>query len=155
MPCGALPSALKWAEATLNSHCNYEAPMIWLFDSLRHLTVTCTVIRAIMEALSTSETSISFYQTTWCNIPEDSRLHTRHRENQKSYKRKCLPARFSWREVDLTAPKASFSDDGNEASVELAVCRMVISWLKKDLHDGVRKNKTFYGRELLCNWPGL
>jgi hypothetical protein len=28
-----------------------------------------------MEAVSTSETSITFNQTTWCNIPEDSRLH--------------------------------------------------------------------------------
>jgi hypothetical protein len=41
MPCGALPSALKWKEAASNTYCNYEAPMVWSFDSLRHLTVMC------------------------------------------------------------------------------------------------------------------
>jgi hypothetical protein len=35
------------------------------------------------EAASTSETSVNFYQTTWRNIPEDSYLHTRRRENLK------------------------------------------------------------------------
>jgi hypothetical protein len=38
-----------------------------------------------MEAASTTETSGNFYQTTWRNIPEDSNLHTRHRENLKSH----------------------------------------------------------------------
>jgi hypothetical protein len=28
---------------------------------------------------------INFYQTVLCNIPEDSRLHTRRRENLKSH----------------------------------------------------------------------
>jgi hypothetical protein len=37
----------------------------------------------MMEAASTSETSVSFYQTTQRNIPEDS-LHFRRRENLKS-----------------------------------------------------------------------
>jgi hypothetical protein len=41
MPRGALPSALKWTEAASNSCCNCEAPMVWSFDTLRHLTVTC------------------------------------------------------------------------------------------------------------------
>jgi hypothetical protein len=41
MPCGALPYALKWMEAASNMYCSYEAPMIWSFDSLHHLTVTC------------------------------------------------------------------------------------------------------------------
>jgi hypothetical protein len=38
----------------------------------------------MMEAVSTSETSVSFYQTTRRNIPEYSHFHTRHRENLKS-----------------------------------------------------------------------
>jgi hypothetical protein len=38
----------------------------------------------MMEAASTSETLVNFYQTTWCYNPEDSHLHTRH-ENLKSY----------------------------------------------------------------------
>jgi hypothetical protein len=39
----------------------------------------------MMEAASTSETSESFYQTTWRNIPEDSHLHTRRCEILKSH----------------------------------------------------------------------
>jgi hypothetical protein len=38
-----------------------------------------------MEAASTSETSINFYQATRRNIPEDSKLNTRRRENLKSH----------------------------------------------------------------------
>jgi hypothetical protein len=37
-----------------------------------------------MEAASTSETSVNFYQTARRNIPEDSYLHTRRRKNLKS-----------------------------------------------------------------------
>jgi hypothetical protein len=39
----------------------------------------------MMEAASTSETSVNFYQTTRRNNPEDSHLHTRRRENIKSH----------------------------------------------------------------------
>jgi hypothetical protein len=39
----------------------------------------------MMEAASTSETSVNFYQTTWRNNSEDSHLHTRHCENLKSH----------------------------------------------------------------------
>jgi hypothetical protein len=38
----------------------------------------------MMEAVITSETSVNFYETTRRNIPEDSHLHTRRRENLKS-----------------------------------------------------------------------
>jgi hypothetical protein len=38
----------------------------------------------MMEAVSTSDTLVRFYKTTWYNIPEDSYLHTRHSENLKS-----------------------------------------------------------------------
>jgi hypothetical protein len=38
-----------------------------------------------MEAANTSETSVNIYQTTRCNIPEDSHLHSRRRENLKSH----------------------------------------------------------------------
>jgi hypothetical protein len=43
------------------------------------------VIALLYEAVSTSETSVNFYHTTQRNIPEDSHLHTRRRENLKSY----------------------------------------------------------------------
>jgi hypothetical protein len=42
------------------------------------------IIALMMEAASTPETSVSFYQTTRRNNPEDSHLHTRRRENLKS-----------------------------------------------------------------------
>jgi hypothetical protein len=38
-----------------------------------------------MEAVSFSETSVSIYQTTRCNIPEDSHYHARHLEDLKSH----------------------------------------------------------------------
>jgi hypothetical protein len=40
-------------------------------------------IDLMMEAASTSETSVNFYQTTWRNNPKDSHRHTRRRENLK------------------------------------------------------------------------
>jgi hypothetical protein len=39
-----------------------------------------------MIALSTSETSVNFYQTTRRNDPEQKNLHTRRRENLKTHK---------------------------------------------------------------------
>jgi hypothetical protein len=39
--------------------------------------------RLVMEAADTPETSVNFYQTTRCNNPEDSHLHTRRLENLK------------------------------------------------------------------------
>jgi hypothetical protein len=44
-----------------------------------------TVFRVMVEAVCTSETSVNFYQTTRRNIPEDSHLYTRRRENLKSH----------------------------------------------------------------------
>jgi hypothetical protein len=41
-------------------------------------------IALMMEAASTSETSLNFYQTTRRYNPEDGHLHTRIRENLKS-----------------------------------------------------------------------
>jgi hypothetical protein len=38
----------------------------------------------MMETVSSSETWANIYQTTRRNIPEDSHLHTRRRENLKS-----------------------------------------------------------------------
>jgi hypothetical protein len=37
---------------------------------------TPSIIALMMEEASTSETSLDFYQTTRCNIPEDSQLHS-------------------------------------------------------------------------------
>jgi hypothetical protein len=48
------------------------------------MAVFCA-IALMMEAASTSETSVNFYQTTRRNNPEDSHLYTRRRENLKSH----------------------------------------------------------------------
>jgi hypothetical protein len=42
----------------------------------------------MLKAASTSETSVNFYQITWRYNPENN-LHTRRRENLKSYKVQC------------------------------------------------------------------
>jgi hypothetical protein len=42
------------------------------------------IVALMMEAISTSETWVNFYQTARRNIPEDSYLHTRRQENLKS-----------------------------------------------------------------------
>jgi hypothetical protein len=44
-----------------------------------------SIIRAMMEAARTSETSVGIQLRTWQYIPEDSELHTRRRENLKSH----------------------------------------------------------------------
>jgi hypothetical protein len=44
-----------------------------------------SLVALMMEAASTSETSVNFYQTTRCNTPEDSHLHTRSHEKLKSH----------------------------------------------------------------------
>jgi hypothetical protein len=44
-----------------------------------------TLIALMMEAVSTHETSVRFYQTTRRNISEDTYLYTRRREYLKSH----------------------------------------------------------------------
>jgi hypothetical protein len=46
---------------------------------------TSIIIVLMMEAVSTSKTSVNFYDTTRRNIPEDSHLHICRRENLKSH----------------------------------------------------------------------
>jgi hypothetical protein len=45
--------------------------------------LAASVIRAMIEAVSTSETSADIRRTARLNNPEDSHLHTHHRENLK------------------------------------------------------------------------
>jgi hypothetical protein len=51
MSCGSLPFALRWTKAALKTYCNYEVPMVWLFDSFRYLTVTCILKLSVTEYL--------------------------------------------------------------------------------------------------------
>jgi hypothetical protein len=46
----------------------------------------CLLIALMMEAERTSETLVNFYQTARPYNQENSHLHTRRRENLKSYK---------------------------------------------------------------------
>jgi hypothetical protein len=59
-----------------------------MLSVLQYCTVFLLLRRAvwfIMEAASTSETSVNFYQTTRRNNPEDSHLDTRSIENLKTH----------------------------------------------------------------------
>jgi hypothetical protein len=44
-----------------------------------------SIMALMMEAASTPEKLVNFYQTTQRNNPEDSHIHTHHHENLKSY----------------------------------------------------------------------
>jgi hypothetical protein len=46
-----------------------------LAETDRHFRGAYYLIALMMEAVSTSEMLVSFYQTTWRNIPEDSHLY--------------------------------------------------------------------------------
>jgi hypothetical protein len=53
------------------------------------------IIALMMEAASTSEMSVNFYQTTRRNNSEDSYLYTRRHKNLKSKKNRCFIKKFS------------------------------------------------------------
>jgi hypothetical protein len=40
----------------------------------------------MMGTVSVFETSVNFYQTAWCNVPQDSQFYTHRRKNLKSHK---------------------------------------------------------------------
>jgi hypothetical protein len=50
----------------------------WCFRGACWPTLSGWLIALLMEVASTSEMSVNFYHTTWCNNPEDSHLHTCH-----------------------------------------------------------------------------
>jgi hypothetical protein len=61
--------------------------VVWLkFTNVSEvLAASIIIIALIMDAASTSGTSVNFYQSTRHYNPEDSHLHTRRRENLNSY----------------------------------------------------------------------
>jgi hypothetical protein len=56
-----------------------------LVEVYRRFRGACCLHHQGDEVASTSETSVNLYQTTRRNNPEESHLHTRRRENLKSY----------------------------------------------------------------------
>jgi hypothetical protein len=54
------------------------------------LPPSSSLIALMMDAARTSETLVSFYQTTQRYNPEDSHLHTHRRENFQSYSENTL-----------------------------------------------------------------
>jgi hypothetical protein len=54
---------------------------VWVMKILKSFPVDRVRIALMMEAVICSDTSVCIYQTTRRNIPEDSHLHTRRREN--------------------------------------------------------------------------
>jgi hypothetical protein len=58
--------------------------------------LTASIIALITEAVNTSETSVNlYYQTTRHNLPEDSHLHTRRRENLKHSQQQISPNKYA------------------------------------------------------------
>jgi hypothetical protein len=51
-----------------------------LTEILEELTASIIKVMSVMDAVSSPETSVNFYQTTRSNNPEVSHLHTRRRE---------------------------------------------------------------------------
>jgi hypothetical protein len=47
--------------------------------------LAASIIALMMEAVRTSEVSVNVYETTRRNVPEDSQLHIRRRENIKCH----------------------------------------------------------------------
>jgi hypothetical protein len=52
----------------------WDAAPCGLVDIDRCFRESASIIVLMMEVSNSSETSVHFYQTTWCNIPEDSHL---------------------------------------------------------------------------------
>jgi hypothetical protein len=70
----------------------HVAGSFWQVDSNLKMSIFCVVASCSLvedyrrfRGASTSETSVNFCETTRRNNPEDSRLHTRRRENLKSH----------------------------------------------------------------------
>jgi hypothetical protein len=51
--------------------------------SLNKFFTKMAMIALMIEAVSSSETSVNINQTARCNIPKDSHLHTRRRETSQ------------------------------------------------------------------------
>jgi hypothetical protein len=91
------------------AHCSQSTPchetkkIGWLISWDAEPIVSWRFIVLMMEAESTSETSVNFYETTRCNIPEDGLLHTRQRENLKAHRDNTVRLHTQTYEIRNTA----------------------------------------------------
>jgi hypothetical protein len=56
-----------------------------LVEVYQHFRGACCLCHHCPDDGGTIETSVNFYQITWCNNPEDSHLNTCHHENLKAH----------------------------------------------------------------------
>jgi hypothetical protein len=81
------------------------------------------VLCSLLEAASTSETSVIFYQTTSHNNPEDSHFRTHCRENLKSHKEPCFISYINLRvngfRVNVSDRKKGVLSIKNEFTLQL------------------------------------
>jgi hypothetical protein len=74
---------------SLESSGMYCRVLNWISTDVSEVRAA-SIIRAMMEAARTSETSVEMVLRTRQNIPEDSELHTRSCENLKSHKMELI-----------------------------------------------------------------
>jgi hypothetical protein len=76
------------------------------FHLLKWMLVRRWLSSVMMAVVSSSETSVNIYQSTGCNSPEDSHLHTLRREKLKSQEMQFEVWRYlPWRQRPRTGLK--------------------------------------------------
>jgi hypothetical protein len=82
-----LPSPSKASLSNLNSQTtnHKKLAVFWDVAPCRLTDVSDVLAASFIRPLCTSETLVNIYQTSQRNIPDDSHLHTRRRENLISH----------------------------------------------------------------------